>query len=498
MTKIITQEDLNILRQGAHEYFIKVDLLDSNYKILDSLEGNIITDSLTADNDSLQRRTYSCTLQITHSSFAIGKDKKIWYDKRIRPYYGVKSLRTQEVRYYLLGTFAYNEINSQYDATNNQLTVSCPDLMALYDGTLNGEIGGYGSSNPDTEAIAEGLMIPVGEDIRASIIGTLKSAGISRYLIEDIKKEVPYDLEFNTGSTYADVWTKIRDLYDGWEFFFDIDGTFIWRQVPTCLSDPVILNDSIMQDIIIDESVSTSLSGICNVTEVFGKVLELSGEDRYSETSTYANNTYTITLEGYEKWEDVNTLTKFAFKINTSNSEAPKFSLNGYSSIPIYDGDGVPLKAGRLKSGSTYVFRFRRSTVDIDTSQVISGMYLLGQYQCYGKYKEESPSCPYSTVNIGEVGKSVQYDSLTDDAACYNQAQYLTYKTTAMMDTITLTTQMIPWIEINQKVEYTSHLSNETNQYIIKSFNWTTGDGTMTLVLYKFIEDFSFVYNRKS
>ena len=125
------------------------------------------------------------------------------------------------------------------------------------------------------------------------------------------------------------------------------------------------------------------------------------------------------------------------------------------------------------------------------------GLFLLGQYQCYGKYVESSPKCPYSTVNIGEIGKSVQYDSLTDDAACYNQAEYLTYKTTAMMDTINLTTQVIPWLEVNQKVSYKSKLSHELNQYIVKSLNWTTGDGTMSLVLYKFLEDFSFVYDRK-
>ena len=66
------------------------------------------------------------------------------------------------------------------------------------------------------------------------------------------------------------------------------------------------------------------------------------------------------------------------------------------------------------------------------------------------------------------------------------------------MDTLTLTTLVIPWLEVNTKVEYTPKYSNEKNQYIIKSFSWSTGAGTMTLTLYKFLESFSFVSNRRN
>ena len=66
-----------------------------------------------------------------------------------------------------------------------------------------------------------------------------------------------------------------------------------------------------------------------------------------------------------------------------------------------------------------------------------------------------------------------------------------------MMDTITLTTLVVPWLEVNTKVKYTPKYSNETNQYIVKSISWSVGTGTMTLTLYKFLESFSFVYDRR-
>ena len=67
-----------------------------------------------------------------------------------------------------------------------------------------------------------------------------------------------------------------------------------------------------------------------------------------------------------------------------------------------------------------------------------------------------------------------------------------------MRDDINLTMVIVPWLEVNQKVEYTSKLTGNTNQYIIKSISWSTLDGTMTMNMYKFREDFEYVYNNRS
>ncbi len=490
----VLQTDLALLRQGTLETFLKVELMDSNFKILDSLEGHIINDNYEQDNESIVRRRYNFDLVVLNSSFIIGKDKKIWMDKRLKVFYGLKSLRTNEIIWYELGVFCYVSMKYSFSNTEKKLSVSCADLMALYDGTLRGQIHGYGSSNNSPSYAIQNLTIPAGEDIRSSVIAILKDAGIDRYIIEDIGKPIPYDLTFATGSTYADIWTKIRDLYDSWEFYFDVDGTFIWRKIPTCLEDPVVLNNTIMQDIVVNESADSKFDGIYNVTEIWGKVLELESDDRYSETSLYTDNTYQITLNMYTSWDSIDNLTQLAFKVGVDNALAPNFTINNYSpTIPIYDGDGKPLEAGALKRDNIYVFRYRR------ISPSHNALFLLGQFQCYGKYVEESVDCPFSTTNLGyEISQSLDYSNLSDNAACYNQAEYLTYKSTAMMDTISLTTLVIPWLEVNTKIEYTTKYNNLTNQYIVKNLSWSTGNGTMSLTLYRFLESFSYVYNRKN
>lgn len=489
----VTQKDLDLLKQGTQEIYLKVELMDSSFKTLDSLEGQIINDSYSQDSESIQRRSYQFDLVVLNSSFIIGKDKKIWLDKRLRVFYGIKSVKTKEIIWYQLGVFCYLSMKYSFSNTEKKLSVSCGDLMSLYDGTLNGHLHGYGSSNNAPDYAVQNLTIPAGEDIRATVIATMKAAGIEKYIVEDIGKPIPYDLTFATGSTYADIWQKIRDLYDSWEFYFDADGTFIWRQIPTCLEDPVILNDTVMQNIVVNENADSKFDGIYNVTEVWGKVLTLEQEDRYAETSSYTNNTYGINLSMYTAWDSVDNLAQLAFKASDDNLAAPKFTINNFSpAIPIYDGDGNPLKPGVLKKDNIYVFRYRRLTPDQ------TALFLLGQFQCYGRYVEESPDCPYSVKNIGyEISQSVDYGNLSDDAACYNQAEYLTYKSTAMLDTINLSTLVVPWLEVNTKLEYTPRYNKETSQYIVKNLSWSTGDGTMSMTLYKFLESYSYVYGRK-
>ncbi|MEY8352625.1 DUF5048 domain-containing protein [Lachnospiraceae bacterium 54-53] len=491
MGHVVTQDDINVLRQGEQEMRIKIELLNSDFKTLDSLEGVIISDNFSQDSESLQRRTYSCDMVILDSTFVIGNDKKIWLDKRLRVYYGLRSQRNKEIIWYKLGIFCYVSMKYSYSKNQKLLSLTCADLMSQYDGTLNGQLTGYGSANDSASYTIQSLSIPAGEDIRTSIIGILDLAGITNYVVEDIGKEIPYDLTFSTGSTFASIWEKIRDLYDSWEFFFDEDGVFVWQRVSTCLEDDVILNDEVLSGLIEKEDTSGEFSGIYNVTEVWGKVLELENEDRYSSTSTYSNNTYTVTFSEYSSWNDVDNLTMLAFKVLSRNSAFPRFSINGYSSIPIVDGNGSPIKARTLEADNIYAFRYRRSTSG-------NSLYLLGQFQCYGIYREESIDCPFSTTNLGyQILNSVEYDTLSDDAACYNQAEYLTYQTTAMMDTITLTMVVIPWLTVNKKIEYTPKYNSKTNQYIVKNLSWNSGEGTMTVTLYKFLESFSYVYDRK-
>lgn len=327
---------------------------------------------------------------------------------------------------------------------------------------------------------------------------------------------VPYDLEFSGEVVYTTVWNALRDLYPSWEYFFDVDGRFIWRKIPTGKNESVAINDEIIDDIYVTENTSSSFAGIYNCTEVWGKTFTLTNEDRYANTSTYnaSTNTYTITIPLIKKTGvatgNNSPLSyfcqgdKIAFRVfNTNTAASPKLVITGtdgttISALPIVDSAGDALGARVLptsSAGKICVFTYRQN---IKENLDIQGVYLNGQTQAYGYYEETNPDCPFSTVNIKKNVKRIIKETLFSDDLCYNQAEYETYKTCAMKDTITLTMLIVPWLEVNQKVSFTSKLTGITEQYMISNISWSTLDGTMTMSMYKFLEDFEYVKNQGS
>lgn len=493
------QSDFALIHQQTKDIYIKVDLLDKTFKIKESFDGNLISDNLTVNSQSRQRRKYDCELHVSNASFLVGKNSNIWIDKYIRVYYGIKNVRTKEIHYFLLGTFSYQSVDYKYNATTNTLNLSCPDLMADYDGTKNGQVSAYE------------FRIPAGEDIRTTVVRILteyeKSENgeneedeenkknkfgmqLTRYYVEDIGKEIPYDLEFSGNYTYCDILEKICTLYDSWEFYFDVDGTFIWKKTPTGLTEPVVMDDSFLSKIWIDEQSSYDFTGIYNKTEVWGKVLELEHDDRYANFSTYSDGVYSITLDNITEYDEINHLDQIGIKISANNEEGAKVNINGLGELSIYNDDGSVIKANRMQADQTYVFSYRRN----HGLNKENCLYILGQYQCYGVYIENNPDCPFSVENLGyEILNKQTYDQLYSDDLCYNQAEYLTYQSTALLDTVKLELLIVPWLDVNQKIEYVKKQSGESNQYIIKDFSWSSLGGTMSMTIYKFLESFEYV-----
>lgn len=475
---VITQKDIQIAKQAQKEVYVKIELLNKHFKIIDRIYGNILNDSLSVDSQSKQRRRYQCEIHVLDSTFMVSSDSKIWIDKYIRVYYGAKDTRSQEVNYHLIGTFTFLDMNFSYTPSSHTLSLACADLMSDYDGTKNGIIRDYK------------LLLEAGQDLRTAVIGLCKKAGITNYVIEDVGREIPHDLEYSDSVTYCDVWTDLSELYDSWEFFFDVDGTFLWRRIPTGYAEPVILDDTVISGLLIDEQLSTSFQNICNVTEVWGTVWELQRDDRFAKEAIYTDNVYHIALDGVQEMTDIDNFDYLAITVQQDNLPGAMVSINGLEPLPIVDDGGNPIAGGRMKSDTTYVFMYQRTL----RGTALNNLYLLGQDQAHGIYKETDPNCPFSVTNLGyEIIQRKTLEKLYSDDLCYNQAEYLTYRSTAMEDNLTLNLMVLPWLDVCQKIEYTTQSNHETSQWMIKSLSWSSMSGTMTLTLYKFLESFSYI-----
>lgn len=468
----LLQQDIDILFQSQKELYSKVELLDHNFKLLQTVEGILINDSFTNDATSDIRRTYSCTLHLEKNSYFILKRIQL-IDKYIRPYVGYKYMRTGEILWYQIGTFAVNECSMTYDETNHNISISCEDLTCTTNGSLNGKIKD------------QKIKILADEDLRTAMINICKECGITKYYICDINRTVPYDLEHSEG-TYYDILKELVELYSGYEMYFDVNGVFHIDTIPTCSDDDNLIDDDILQPLLIRDNGSFNFTEIYNHIIIYGKEIET---DRNITQCTYDenSNTYNATSEQLTAYEN---LTTYSITLPQPCLEGAKINLNSLGAKLIVTDDDTVIKVNELEQG-VYSFRYRRTTDDF---------LLLGQYQVYGEAWDNNPNSPFNVNNLGyeicNVLQGEDYEKIYTDNLAKQRADYEIYMATRLNDNVSLELINIPWLDVNCKVEYTSHNFNETSSYIIKSISGSSTEGTISVSMIKFYEDYSEIFQQ--
>ena len=277
----LTQQDYNILKQKYIRKYIKIDLLDFKYNIVDELSGNCISFSNTIDANSDLRRGCSVEMVITDSSFEIKAGSKIFLDRYIRPYVGYENNLTGEIIWYNKGIYLINSPSWRYNGSTNVMSFDALDLMSKMTGLRNGYLEGIPT------------IISQGENVRKAIIDTIALAGFDKYIVEEcqtendygemVEQKVPYDIEIDQGGTVYDILTALRDIIPNYEMFFDEDGVFHYQMIPTGDDEPNILDDSLLTELVMDEVINTDFESVKNYIEVYGHTWDL---EYYSSAST--------------------------------------------------------------------------------------------------------------------------------------------------------------------------------------------------------------------
>jgi len=505
-----TQKDIQALGFSEKIILVRIVLLNNQLQSVYELKYEYISGDMTTDTDSDIRNTFSMTLAACDESVGIAENKKLWIDKFIKVFIGIKVPCWEETLWYDKGIFVMTDYS--YDAINRTLHINCSDLVCA----LNGDVGGS----------LEGLETIIYEadkhTIRYAIIETLTDlTPFRKYYIEDMSKLIPFDLEFGATDTVWTILTKLRDLYPGYEMFFDTDGTFICCKVSTLESDPVLLDDSILQPLYLSETDNGDLKDIRNVSKVWGKCLDT---DYFTDTCTYdaSSNTYSAHFTGIAVNEDgsLPTSTKFAVKIPTTNTDAgTKLAIYNktnatasetlVSTLPITDSLEQEIKKGFFLSSRSFVFRYRRKS-----------MYVMGQWQIFAvnKLRNTAPTTaqhnadkakhgcdditytiisdsPFAIERIGERLKTFEggeYDDIQAIADCITRAEYETWLAAKIGYTITLEMVYIPWLQGNEKIRFTLAATGETKDWVVTSISTSLSEGTMTLTLTEFMPLYNF------
>lgn len=347
MSYVRTDEDIDLIFQHHQEIYSKFDLLDNKMKMIDSLAGVSVDASIDIDATSDTRRTYSGTIVLTNKNSVVGQYRVFdWTDKFVRIYIGLKSLRTLEIKWYPMGLFVFNQNGFKYNHSEHSVSISCTDLVSKLDGTLSGALTGSAT------------IIRKDSEIRKAIIETVKLMGFEKTLVNYWNKKVPYDLEFGTGTTVWNILTELRDLYYPFEMYFD-DDTFVCSEIPDCKDDPVMLDSTIMDKIVIDEDTTIDYSEIKNCVEIFGASIN---SDTHAEAS-FSNNVYTLKIVKNVLRDGA----KYSFMCPSNNPAGCKIQVvYEETTIGPYDVFGsvdenkndIPLAANTMLSGRAYVVKY--------------------------------------------------------------------------------------------------------------------------------------------
>ena len=293
----IGAEDYNVLKQQYIKKYIRLELLDFQYNIVDELSGNMTKCSINVDSNSDLRRSCDLGFVVTTSTFDIKAGSKLWLDKFVRPYVGYENMRTGEIQWYNQGIYLVNNPQWSYNASTNEISMQALDLMSKLTGLRNGNLEGIPT------------VIAKDENVREAIIKTIELGGFTKYICEECKTKdgtivpVPYDIEIDVGGTIYDILTGLRDIMPNYQIYFDINGVFHYEPIPLAYDDPVLIDDDLFNNVLISENINTDFESVKNYVEVLGHTWDV---DYYSpsESTTVSGGTITPTFSDLKTLED--------------------------------------------------------------------------------------------------------------------------------------------------------------------------------------------------
>lgn len=474
MTNNVTASQYRVANQRIRNKYIRINLLNFEYLTVDTLEGNAIDGTVNIDGSSDIRRTCNISMVLTDSTFNVEAGGKIWLDKFIQIYVGIKDITTSEIAWTNMGIFLINKPSYNYDASTKKMSFEGVDLMAKMTGLRNGYIKGINNDGF--------TFIPAGSNVKNAIIAVLQECNFNKYYVSECVnvdgtiQEVPYDMKFNQGSTWYNVLTSLRDILPNYQIFFDVDGVFRYEQIPYSVEDPIMIGEEIWINNVISESIDIDFENVKNVVEVFGRVHDVESYSS-SENTIIENGNITTTWAGVESFENFQ-MFGFSLPDDINYSDGIKIVNLGTHNLVNSNGDSIT----KLQKDKYYVISYQSD-----------GTFLfLGGNQAYAIWKDENPESPfYINGEMGEINIPLyggDYDNILSDELALQRAKYEIYKRCRLNDAINLNTAPIYWADVNWKVSYKSYNSNNIAQeYMIQSISTPLSvTGTQSIKLIKF------------
>lgn len=323
----ITEQQYSIVKQPYRELYCKVNLLNYQFQIVDDISGVVLSDTWTISATSDIRRTGTLViLPNNDEAYKIQAGSKIFLDKYVQVYIGIKDETTDEIVYNNMGIYLINNPTHTFDSTNNSITLQLVDLMAKLTGLRNGNLAGYE------------YQLKEGQDVKEIIVAILAEVGFNNYNIEIDEGDyqtIQFDMSVDGTATLYDILKTINEnQYINYQMYFDVDGIFHFNHIPSGKDAPVMVDDDIWRYAYISHEVTTNYEDLKNDIIVLGKTHTAS---KYSSDCALNNHTFTMSSASVKREKNH---IKLAFTTPenmtpTVDGEQYYLNLNNYGSYPL-------------------------------------------------------------------------------------------------------------------------------------------------------------------
>ena len=457
----ITQAQYSTAKQGHRNISIRIDLLNFSKQVIESIEGRVIGGTLTSDANSNMRNTCDIKMVITDSSFSVEAEGKIWMDRYIQIYVGVEDVHTNQIVWTNKGIYLLNQPTYEYDAESNTLSFQGVDMMAL----LTDMRGGI---------LTEAYVIPAGSNVRDVIITILSANGFNEYVVVECENSdgsiqpVPYDMNFDIGSTWWDVLEALQSILPNYQMYFDVDGVFHYEPTPYKSNEVVRMDDDIWRQNVISENVAYDFESVKNSVKVLGRTHSV---NYFATDVTVSDATINLTIPNFTEMTNGALI---GFALTQSVYGNIMLNVNNLGAVKLSKLDGRYVTS--LAKGEYWT-----ASYDSDNQS----WQFLGHVQAVGEWMDDNPHSPFFVGNpAGEIKIVLyggEYDNIMSDELATQRAEWEIYQRCRMNDSITLTSVPIYWSEVNWMVAYTPLGQDVVNQYLIRSITTDlTHDGTQT------------------
>lgn len=500
--------DKQLILQSTHNIRIKIEVLDEDLQVLSEIQGQATAMPIGISSTSDIRRTCNLSVHVSDGSFSSENFEVEYLDRLVRVSIGLYNASGAAYVWYLIGSFLLDTNSYNYDATTSELSLNLVDMMAATTDVRGSQIG-------------SAVLIPYESNVRAALIATVaRFSPFAFYNVDELPDVIPFDQEFSSGTYPYTILKQLLDLFPTYEMYYSNDGIFTVKPIPTGFGDALLVDKAFMDKIIISEHRTGSLRNIKNTTEIWGAELDAT----YMANSVlHEGDTYHVIHTAPVTALVADTL--FMFSPPLSSIVGQRIKIDDTAVSPLYDSKGDALTLGALTANRLYVAKYS-PTLDGENN-IVHRFLLQGEAIIHVIVKEvnvmpnaayiaadkianncndiqyivnpDSPfacdrgSLSYDEGEIRQVFSGGDYSKIYTTQLALERAAYENWLKTRLQTDAEIECLLVPWMDVNTKIEYTSPITGIARQYMVKEVSMNPTEFTMSLKLSRFYNYYPFV-----